>query len=559
MRRFVLTLGMIILLPPFLFAESGDPSAVKETLVPLGHSISGEEIYVDSLKISPDLKHIGYVSRIGTTFRVWLDGVSEKSHKGVTRQSPFFSPQGNRLVYVAQEDDKMYVVVDGEEHDGYKQAGTITFSSDGSRLAYRVEDEKGRQMVVVDGEVGPRFDIGITNAIGIVFSPDSKHFAYVGINQNNSCIFVKDNKKLRSVDKIDRIKFSPDSKHVAYTAMEKGEWFVVLDGKNGRKYKKISGLTFSPDSREIIYMAQKSRRPIIVRNEEEISDGLGVFFPTFSPKGKRFAYLKAEKNNVYHYVIDGKEELGVGQPGRLVFSHDETSTAYAAFIGGDWYIIKDGVKGPPFKKIFALSFSPTTNDIVYAADNKDGKTCVVRNQTPGDYYESIGVPVFNPDGLSYAYVARENDKEMFMVLNDKKLPAYPIIGIPGKDENGNPGFSSQRAYFSKYGNRMAYPVFDPDKKRAFMVVDGIAQPAFDLVMEPCFSDDEKHIGYMAKTGKEWHLVVDGRPGSLTCDGLIRDATIAYDLPRDCFFILVANETDTGLSFYRLEAAVKPSS
>ncbi len=553
--RLLLFSLLLVTSPGILFANQAK-TTIEERMVPLGHGISGEEIYVNSLEISPDFKHIGYVSRIGGTFRVWLDGVSKKSHSGVTRQSPFFSPEQNRLAYIANEGDNMFVVIDNHEHDRYKQVGTLTFSPDGSRVAYRAEDAKGSQFVVINGKEGPKFDVGITNDIGIVFSPDSKHVAYVGINDKDSVIFVKDNKKIDSFKQIKQVKFSPDSNHLAYSAMKDDGWVVVLDNKSGQTYIMVDNLMFSPDSTQLVYMAQKSRRSIIVINNKEISEGIGVLFPSFSPHKGRFAYIIAEKNNKFCYVLDGEKELLVDKPGRMIFSHDDTSAAYAALIKDKWHVLKDGVKGPAFKKIYAFSYSPASNDILYAAENEAGQKCVVVNHIPEKFYNSIGAPVYSKNGQKYAYVATNNDGKMFIIINgQEQKTTYPIIGIPVEEVNES-GVSAQHPYFSDTGKRLAFPVYDPDQKKAFMVVDGKNQQTFDAVMAPCFSPDEKHIAYMGKKGNSWHMVVNGKPGRHTCDGMIRGATIAFDPANNCFFILVASNTESGLSFYRMEAEIK---
>jgi Tol biopolymer transport system component len=365
---------------------------------------------------------------------------------------------------------------------------------------------------------------------------------------------------VRSCEQIEEVIFSPDSRHLASKAMENGKWVVFLDDNKGAEYNLVSNLIFSPDGSQLIYSALKNNRRLIVKNKEEITGGMATLAPLFSPDGSRFAFLLAEKNNKFHYVIDGKQGLPVDSPGRLIFSNDGTSTAYAAGINGKWHIIKDGVKGPAFKKIYAFSFSPTTNDILYAADNDEGKTCVVMNDVPGKFYDSIGVPVYSPDGKRYGYAAMQGEKEMFMIINTEEQPGrYPIIGIPAEEKSGKTGFAAQQPFFSLKGNRFAYPVYDPVNKTAFMVVDGKPQSAFDAIMQPIFSDDEKHVAYMAKKGKDWRLVVDGQPGALTCEGMIRGATIAFDALERCFFVLVANQTDTGLSFFRLEAKIKEPS
>lgn len=538
------------------FYTSAIAATIEERVVPLGHGISGEEIYVNSLKISPDYMHIGYVSRIGGSFRVWLDGVSKKSYKGITQESPFFSPEKNRLAFIANEKDSMFVVVDNQEHKHYKRVDTLTFSPDGTRLAYRAEDEEGHQMVVIDGKPGPEFGLGINKSTGIIFSPDSKQVCYIGITKNSSQIFVKNHKKKRGFQTIGQVLFSPDSSHVAYTAQKDGGWHVVLDNNLGPAYKKVSDLKFSPDGTQLVYTAQKNRRYVVVKNNKEIREGYGVFSPIFSPGGNFFAFLAFKKNNKYQYIVNEEPGLTVDKPGRLIFSRDDTSFSYAALIGDQWHVIKDGVKGPGFTKIFAFSYSPTSTDILYVAENAEAKKTVVNNSVPGEFYESIGVPVFSPNGKHYAYVAGQGkDDEMFMVINGKKQKPYPIIGITVKQSRESK-ISSQQPFFSSTGNRMAYPVYDPEKEKAFMVVDGYAHPPFDAVMKPCFSSDEKHVAYMGKKGDAWHLVVDGKAGKHSCDGMIRGATIAYNSDLNCFFILGASQTETGLSFFRIEAEIK---
>ncbi|MEW6079002.1 MAG: hypothetical protein AB1724_14400 [Thermodesulfobacteriota bacterium] len=558
MRRYVV---FALILLPLLVSANPQHSAVKETVVSLGHGISGEEIYVNSLKISSNLKHISYVSRIGKTFRVWLDGVSNKTHDGVTEQSPFFSPQNNRLAYIAQENAKMFVVIDDQEHARYKFVGTITFSPDGSRLAYRVENENKKQQVVVDGQPGPLFDWGITKEVGIIFSPDSQHMAYVGINDNSSFVLVKDNKKMSSYEKIENVIFSPDSRHIAYKAMEKGKWFVVLDDKKGAAYNEINDLLFSPDGSQLVYSAMKNNRRLIVKNNEEISEGSGTLAPSFSPDGRRFAYLAVEKDNKFCYVVDGKKELSMDVPGRLLFSSDGTSAAYAAGIEGKWHIIKDGIRGPAFKEIEAFTYAKATNNILYAVKNEDGKYSVIKDETAGKFYHAIGTPLFSPDGKQYAYAAmQQGSTDMFMVINNVEQPSrYPVIGIPAEEKPGKFGFAFQQPYFSPKGSRMVFPVYDPDKKTAYMVVDGKPHPSFESIMQPIFSDDEKHVAYMARKDGRWRMVVDGEAGINAFDGIIRGSIIAFDARERCFFILVASQKESGLSFFRLEAKINEPS
>jgi Tol biopolymer transport system component len=264
----------------------------------------------------------------------------------------------------------------------------------------------------------------------------------------------------------------------------------------------------------------------------------------------------AEKDNKFSYVVDGKKELALDVPGRLIFSADGTSAAYAAVIEGKWHVVKDGIKGPAFKEIEAFTYSSATSDILYAVNNEEGNKSIVLNDVPGKFYAAIGSPLFSPNGKHYAYPASQGGKEMFMVIDGQEQPGrYPIIGIPAEEKPGKFSFAAQQPFFSSKGSRVAFPVYDPDSKTAFMVVDGKPQPSFEAVMQPIFSDDEKHVAYMAKKGGRWRMVVNGQMGANSCDGMIRGASIAFDTIERCFFILVASQKETGLSFSRLEFKV----
>src|SRR6056297_1221775 len=166
-------------------------TAFKETMKPIGHCISGEKLYRRSLTVSSDSRHLAYISSIGEDYRVWLDGEAGKAYRNITRSSPFFSPQKNRLAYIVRDNGHMFVVTDGKKEKKYAKVGTLNFSPDGTRVAYRAENQKGEQFVVIDGKQGPCFSTGISQEIGIVFSPDSRQVAYAGINEHNSHILVK--------------------------------------------------------------------------------------------------------------------------------------------------------------------------------------------------------------------------------------------------------------------------------------------------------------------------------------------------------------------------------
>ncbi|MFP4446598.1 MAG: hypothetical protein ACLFPD_10185 [Desulfosudaceae bacterium] len=511
-------------------------------------------MFQNSVTVSPDSRHLAYISRIGPHFRVWYDGVAETTYEGVTRQSPFFSPQKNRLAFIAQEDEKMFAVIDGKPQGKYAQVGTFTFAPDGSRFAYRVENEEGEQFVIIDKKKGPDFPVGVTPEIGIIFSPDSRHVAYVGINENGSHILVRDHKKIDGYDKISDIRFSPDSKHIAAICKEKDRWMVVKDGRKGDPYQQVGNLRFSPDAKHIAYTAKKNNKMIIVLDQKELDEGKGAISPVFSPDGRRFAYITIDAEEKCRYVIDGKKGMTIGRPGRLIFSHDSSRVAYGAWIGGKWYIISDGQKGPAFEKILFFSFSPYSSDLVYGGKKEDGQACIVTNDQPGKTYQAVMVPVFSPDKETLAYAAITKEDKMVMVVNGEEQKPYAAIGIPHESGEDGLTFTAKQPFFSPDGKRLAYPVFT-EEKEAFMVVDGQEHPRFETVGRPYFSPDGTHIAYTAYQDGKSLVVIDGIASENRFDGIPRDATLTFADDNHCY-LLVVQETDPGPSFFRLDIEIQ---
>jgi len=95
--------------------------------------------------------------------------------------SRYVSPDGKRKAREVRRDGKVCIAIDGVEGKPYKWVyqpicgSYFCFSPDSKRTAYTAQrDEKSGWVAVVDGVEGPEY----TLARDIVFSPDSRHFAY---------------------------------------------------------------------------------------------------------------------------------------------------------------------------------------------------------------------------------------------------------------------------------------------------------------------------------------------------------------------------------------------
>lgn len=151
-----------------------------------------------------------FARRNGKQFLV-LNGKEGQAHEraggrgGMFRgaSSPSFSPEGNRIAYVAFEKDTEAVVVDGTTGTSYMSVSEPLWSTDETHVAYvavrtmgsttapsRVQtgsDREETEVVVIRGseEYGP-FDM----AKGLTFSPDGRHLLFVATRNEKQYVAV---------------------------------------------------------------------------------------------------------------------------------------------------------------------------------------------------------------------------------------------------------------------------------------------------------------------------------------------------------------------------------
>ena len=105
-----------------------------------------------------------------------------------------------------------------------------------------------------------------------VFSPDSKHIAYV-VQKNGKKFMIKDGKKSPTFDSIGFPFFSPDSRHLAYMVKSEGRWSIAVDNKVGKKrfdgFLNRSALVFD-DNTHFHGLAVQAAAPEFVKLEVEI-------------------------------------------------------------------------------------------------------------------------------------------------------------------------------------------------------------------------------------------------------------------------------------------------
>jgi dipeptidyl aminopeptidase/acylaminoacyl peptidase len=181
-------------------------------------------------------------------------------------ESLTFSPDGQRIAFVATIDKEQCCVVDGEPGPGQYSISDLTFSPDSRRVAYGASNGR-KHYVLVDGEMGPEFNMPIDGRL--CFSPDSKHVAYVARHGS----FYLDGKEITEIkgglDHRRAMAFSPDSSKLALGLnMRRGPDGILLfdiAGKKVGEHLQLEGgwesplaVAWSPDSRSIAWFGTYS-------------------------------------------------------------------------------------------------------------------------------------------------------------------------------------------------------------------------------------------------------------------------------------------------------------
>ena len=302
-----------------------------------------ERIEIWSLVFSPDSQKIAYVAnKNGKQFLVvngkegkyydkilpYLTIEETKNHFAETLRTPVFSPDSQKIAYIAQREGKWFVIIDDKEYGPYNSVSGLSFSPDGQHITYLAYTEKGVTRII-DGKeteiVGP-----------IAFGPDGK-IAYVTWKNNQQFIIINGvEKEVKGNSPIIELVLSPDGKRIAYRT----ENFIGIDGKEGNIYDWVGKPVFSPDSQRIAYVAKKGGKWFVAIDgkEEVYEDLLDPYSSTivsdpivFSPDSQKVAY-RAKRNNKMFIVVNGKEGKEYNYVYPPVFSPDGKYIAYGAIL-----------------------------------------------------------------------------------------------------------------------------------------------------------------------------------------------------------------------------------
>ena len=413
-----------LLMSPGVWAQpapAAAPAMIAETVV---KSLGNVEKAVGEPVFSPNGERVAYnVRKDNGNVAVVSDGKESREYKSSVLSSGAFSADGRRFAFRMQKTDNAEgIVADGVE---YVPGWLCAFSPDGRQMAYSNTDGivrngrleiglniRGKKLVfspdsrhlayvhgypariVVDGKAGPAF--AKPDILGDpVWAPDSGSLAHTASQGDKAgdrwVLFWKDKKVGGPYDMVEGIAFSPDSKRIAWRALVKDQWAVVVNGKKGPDYSTLGGIVFSADGKHMAYPACGKDGWSVVLDSKEGPACLQVLDPVvFSPDGKHVAY-RALRDGKAVVVCDDRQTPPYDQISWAAFNGNHL--AFAATRGKDSFIVCDGLEGPPHERVVVPERAcDTPFKVRYVAIDKN-EASLIEIATPADRtWESQFVP-----------------------------------------------------------------------------------------------------------------------------------------------------------------------
>ncbi|MDY6904822.1 MAG: hypothetical protein SWH61_09050 [Thermodesulfobacteriota bacterium] len=523
-------------------------------------------VYFESAAFSPDSTHVAYVAVSKKGMRVVANQSVGNLYDHIAKDYPVFSPKKNRVGYIADKNGNHFVVVDGNEHPGYDGACCLDFSPDGNHFWYIAQKEE-KQLVVFDGRALANYDM-IDRQHGVIFSPDTKHIAYIIRDKAKNVVqVVLDNKLGPALDRITEIAFSPDSTKLVYFAVKDDAYYILENNEivTG-PIDKVEALTWQPGSATFACMGIKTGNFVVIKGNKEINAGsynVKTIFdkgkgytpmlpqttpPVFSPDGSRFAYTKMVGEQ-YQPIIDGIANPAFDLVSTVTFSPDSKHYAYIGINQNPYVdkqvVIQDGKKGPTFQKIASPVFSPDSSHLAYPAFS-EGSWKMVLDGKYNNSYDAVGEPVFSDNSNQMAYRALSEQRWRIVHKDGASHNLYDAVSPPS---------------FSAGGKHLAY--YASIRNRIMMIVDNREQGPYLDVTGPFFSPDGTHVVYLAKypPGNEREggaiCVVNGKQvGRFTTYMPGLQNQVVFDTPDRFHFIAgFLNQKDQIFEIFLLEMTI----
>jgi len=424
------------------YAYVGKPNQTESLAViddTLGPVFS--DIRVDSLRLSPDGTHCAYISTKETDGSSWfvvLDGNEQRSYD--TIEFLQFSSTGH-CAYVGAGslgDGAAYgstIVVDGKQVAEYRDDGRgrnveqLQFSPDGNRLAYVAKTPDGAA-VFVDGKQGHSYDTIDPNSLQ--FSPDSSGLTYYA-KRGSDRFVVTDGRESPPVGKVFKFTYAEKANTAAFIAAKEPGGIAVVDNQPSKNYRFCHDIALSPDGSRYAYaMSGSIGHPDVVVDGHAVNlnpasfeePAWGTDLKTvfrFSPDSRHLAMAGMGPDGIGQIIsVDGQAGPRVPVCQRFVFSRDSAHFAYLDVEGGP--------QGTTTKIILdhkpVQTFGPQLAMMVFAAARERARELPPPNSCSAPATAAL------PEWFTF----RSDNNLKFLATKDGKI--YRLTITPGSPTGG---------------------------------------------------------------------------------------------------------------------------
>lgn len=259
--------------------------------------LDGKQIFTadefHDLRFSPDSKTLAYTYRLDRyPNREWFFAYGQDTYGPYDEAYVSYcaiSPDSKRVAVPFLKGEEWFLTFEHKVY-GPSTSNSIPearFSPDSKSVALFTGREK-KTVVRLNNKVVGEFDMARGR-----FSPDSKHFAFVGYNESpkGRGFLIADGKSIAEGDWMGDITYSPDSQRLACILGQDDKWVVWDEGREGRPYDFVSTPRFSPDSSHLAYWATRGEQSILVLDGVEKLSFTGRSEPKllFTPENRLYA------------------------------------------------------------------------------------------------------------------------------------------------------------------------------------------------------------------------------------------------------------------------------
>lgn len=176
----------------------------------------------------------------------------------------YFSDDGKKYAYIAQDWENTLLFIDGENLWKYRKISNFSFLDESWEKYSFVANEEWEDALYSGKErmfSTPRMSTGKFSS--------SWDYAYVS-QQETWRRVISSLWDSEIYDVIWDLILSPDGKWYAFTAWRSGEWLVVINREEYGWYDSSYLLQYSNTSDNFVFIGQKGSRQILVKNREEL-------------------------------------------------------------------------------------------------------------------------------------------------------------------------------------------------------------------------------------------------------------------------------------------------